>query len=193
MSTEGRRAAPCRPIRVFATSSAIRPLQDRDNGHDRDWLHRPFRRTARESPVSRKRNHDAARRRMPTRSTLQLLRNRINRMWPPPSRFAELSLSSRVIWQAIRWRKSWVWEEAHCFGCSASRCRSSFCSRCSGITDGSRAMGIGTIILIILIIALLGGFSGLGGGPFYGAGYYGGGGLGLVIIVLIILLLMGRI
>jgi len=55
------------------------------------------------------------------------------------------------------------------------------------------AMSIGTIILIILIIALLGGFSGIGGGPFYGTGYYGGGGLGLVIIVLLILVLMGRI
>ena len=42
-------------------------------------------------------------------------------------------------------------------------------------------MSIGTIILIILIIALLGGFSGIGGGPFYGTGYYGGGGLGLEI------------
>jgi Protein of unknown function (DUF3309) len=54
-------------------------------------------------------------------------------------------------------------------------------------------MSIGTIVLIILIIALLGGFSGVGGGPFYGTGYYGGGGLGLVVIILIILLLMGRI
>ena len=54
-------------------------------------------------------------------------------------------------------------------------------------------MSIGTIILIILVIALLGGFSGIRGGPFYGTGYYGGGGLGLVIIVLLILLLMGRI
>ena len=41
-------------------------------------------------------------------------------------------------------------------------------------------MSLGTILLIILIIALLGGFSGLGGGPFYGTGYYGGGGLGLI-------------
>ena len=54
-------------------------------------------------------------------------------------------------------------------------------------------MSLGTIILIILVIALLGGFSGLGGGPFYGTGYYGGGGLGLGIIVLLILLLMGRL
>lgn len=54
-------------------------------------------------------------------------------------------------------------------------------------------MTLGTIILIILIVALLGGFSGIGGGPFYGTGYYGGGGLGLVIVILLILVLMGRI
>ena len=54
-------------------------------------------------------------------------------------------------------------------------------------------MSIGTIILIILVIALLGGFSGIGGGPFYGTGYYGGGGLGLVIVVLLILLLLGKL
>jgi Protein of unknown function (DUF3309) len=54
-------------------------------------------------------------------------------------------------------------------------------------------MSIGTIILIILIIALLGGFSGVGGGPFYGTGYYGGGGLGLVIVILLILLLLGKL
>jgi hypothetical protein len=39
-------------------------------------------------------------------------------------------------------------------------------------------MSLGTILLIILVIVLLGGFSGFGGGPFYGTGYYGGGGLG---------------
>src|SRR5258708_20287940 len=33
-------------------------------------------------------------------------------------------------------------------------------------------MSIGTIILIILVIALLGGFSGIGGGPFSGTPYY---------------------
>jgi hypothetical protein len=32
-------------------------------------------------------------------------------------------------------------------------------------------MSIGTIILIVLVLALLGGFSGIGGGPFYGTGY----------------------
>ena len=53
-------------------------------------------------------------------------------------------------------------------------------------------MSLGTIILIILVIALLGGFSGIGGGPFDGTGDYGGGGLGLVIVVLLILLLLGN-
>jgi hypothetical protein len=55
------------------------------------------------------------------------------------------------------------------------------------------AMSVGTILLIILIIALLGGFSGIGGGPFSGTGYYGGGGLGLVLVIVLILVLLGRI
>lgn len=54
-------------------------------------------------------------------------------------------------------------------------------------------MSIGTVLLIILIIALLGGFSGIGGGRFYGTGYYGGGGLGLVLIIVLILVLLGHI
>ena len=54
-------------------------------------------------------------------------------------------------------------------------------------------MSVGTIIIIILVIALLGGFTGIGGGPFYGTGYYGGGGLGLVIVILLILVLLGKI
>jgi len=54
-------------------------------------------------------------------------------------------------------------------------------------------MSLGTILLVILVIALLGGFSGLGGGPFYGTGYYGGGGLGLILIVVLILVLLGKL
>jgi len=54
-------------------------------------------------------------------------------------------------------------------------------------------MSLGTILLIILVIALLGGFSGLGGGPFYGTGYYGGGGLGLALVVVLILVLLGKL
>ncbi len=54
-------------------------------------------------------------------------------------------------------------------------------------------MSIGTILIIILVIALLGGFSGIGGGPFYGTGYYGGGGLGLVLVILLVLVLLGKL
>jgi hypothetical protein len=54
-------------------------------------------------------------------------------------------------------------------------------------------MSLGTILLIILVLALLGGFSGLGGGPFYGTGYYGGGGLGLILIIVLILVVLGKI
>jgi hypothetical protein len=54
-------------------------------------------------------------------------------------------------------------------------------------------MSVGTILLIILVIALLGGFSGLGGGPFYGTGYYGGGGIGLVLIIVLILVVLGKL
>lgn len=54
-------------------------------------------------------------------------------------------------------------------------------------------MSIGTILLIILVLALLGGFTGIGGGPFYGTGYYGGGGLGLVVVILLILLVLGKL
>jgi hypothetical protein len=62
-----------------------------------------------------------------------------------------------------------------------------------GTRIGDLIMSLGTILLIILIIALLGGFSGLGGGPFYGTGYYGGGGLGLVLVIVLILVLLGKI
>jgi hypothetical protein len=54
-------------------------------------------------------------------------------------------------------------------------------------------MSLGTILVIILIIALLGGFSGIGGGPFYGTGYYGGGGIGLILVIVLVLVLLGRI
>jgi len=54
-------------------------------------------------------------------------------------------------------------------------------------------MSLGTILLIVLIIALLGGFSGIGGGRFYGTGYYGGGGLGLVLIIVLILVILGKL
>ena len=50
---------------------------------------------------------------------------------------------------------------------------------------------LGTILLIVLILALIGslptwGYSG-------GWGYYPSGGIGLVVLVIVVLLLMGRI
>lgn len=54
-------------------------------------------------------------------------------------------------------------------------------------------MSIGTVLLIILVIFLLGGFTGWGGGPFYGMGAYGGVGLGTVLIIVLVLVLLGRI
>lgn len=54
-------------------------------------------------------------------------------------------------------------------------------------------MNIGLLILIILIVILAGGFSGLGGGPFYGTGHYGGIGLGTVLVIVLILILLGKL
>lgn len=54
-------------------------------------------------------------------------------------------------------------------------------------------MSLGAIVLILLVIMLLGGFSPIAGGNFYGTGYIGGGGVGIVVVVLLILFLIGRI
>ena len=55
------------------------------------------------------------------------------------------------------------------------------------------AMSLGTILIIILIIFLLGGFSGRFGGYGYGMGHSGMGLGGVILIVLIILLLLGKL
>jgi hypothetical protein len=54
-------------------------------------------------------------------------------------------------------------------------------------------MSLGLILVIILIIFLLGGFSGRFGGYGYGFGHGGMGVLGVVVVILVILLLLGRI
>jgi hypothetical protein len=52
-------------------------------------------------------------------------------------------------------------------------------------------MGIGTILLIILIILLIGAVPSW---PYSaGWGYYPSGGIGIILIIVIVLLLMGRI
>ena len=50
-------------------------------------------------------------------------------------------------------------------------------------------MSLGSILLIVLVIALLGGFHGSLG---YSYGW-GGGGLGLILIIVLILILAGRL
>ena len=52
-------------------------------------------------------------------------------------------------------------------------------------------MGIGTILLIILIILLIGAVPSWPHSSSWG--YYPSGGIGIVLIVVIVLLLMGRI
>ncbi|MDZ4310261.1 MAG: DUF3309 family protein [Cypionkella sp.] len=53
-------------------------------------------------------------------------------------------------------------------------------------------MSLGTILLIILVIFLLGGFSGRFGGYGYGYGHGGVGVIGVVAIIVLVLLLTGR-
>jgi hypothetical protein len=54
-------------------------------------------------------------------------------------------------------------------------------------------MSLGTILVIVLIIFLLGGFSGRFGGYGYGYGHSGIGVIGVILIVIVVLLVMGRI
>jgi Protein of unknown function (DUF3309) len=58
---------------------------------------------------------------------------------------------------------------------------------------GERAMSLGTILIILVIIYLLGGFSGRFGGYGYGMGHSGMGIGGVILVVLVILLLLGRL
>jgi Protein of unknown function (DUF3309) len=58
---------------------------------------------------------------------------------------------------------------------------------------GESAMTLGTILIIILIIFLLGGFSGRFGGYGYGMGHSGMGLGGVILIILIVLLLLGKL
>lgn len=52
---------------------------------------------------------------------------------------------------------------------------------------------MGTILIIILVLLLIGGIYPFAGGPYYGTGYWGGGGLGLLLIIVLILVLAGRL
>lgn len=54
-------------------------------------------------------------------------------------------------------------------------------------------MSLGTILLIILVIFLLGGFSGRFGGYGYGFGHGGVGVIGVLIVILLVLVITGRL
>jgi uncharacterized protein DUF3309 len=54
-------------------------------------------------------------------------------------------------------------------------------------------MSLGLILLIILGVFLLGGFSGRFGGYGYGYGHGGVGFIGIILIAVLVLLLLGRI
>ena len=54
-------------------------------------------------------------------------------------------------------------------------------------------MSPGLILLIILVVFLLGGFSGRFGGYGYGYGHGGVGVIGIILIVVLVLMLLGRI
>lgn len=54
-------------------------------------------------------------------------------------------------------------------------------------------MSLGVILTIVLIIFLLGGFSGRFGGYGYGYGNGGVGVIGAVLIIVLVLVLLGRL
>jgi hypothetical protein len=58
---------------------------------------------------------------------------------------------------------------------------------------GDKTMSLGLIIVILLVIFLLGGFSGRFGGYGYGFGHGGVGVIGTILIIVVILMLLGRI
>lgn len=54
-------------------------------------------------------------------------------------------------------------------------------------------MSLGGILTVILIIFLLGGFSGRFGGYGYGYGHGGVGLIGAILIIVVVLMLLGRL
>lgn len=53
-----------------------------------------------------------------------------------------------------------------------------------------------TVLIVILILALVGGVTPYGNyatrGPYWGTGWFGGGGIGLVLLIVLILILAGH-
>jgi hypothetical protein len=66
-------------------------------------------------------------------------------------------------------------------------------ARVGRLAEEESTMSLGLILIIILVIFLLGGFSGRFGGYGYGMGHSGMGLGGVILVVLIILLLLGKL
>src|SRR6185369_6514745 len=62
-----------------------------------------------------------------------------------------------------------------------------------GPRNGRQIMSLGLILIIILVIFLIGGFSGRFGGYGYGYGHGGIGVIGIILIILLVLVLTGRL
>lgn len=62
----------------------------------------------------------------------------------------------------------------------------------TNLIKGNTVM-LGTILIIVLVLFLIGGFSGRFGGYGYGYGHGGIGVLGVLLVVVVVLLLMGQI
>jgi len=54
-------------------------------------------------------------------------------------------------------------------------------------------MSLGTILIVVLIIFLLGGFTGRFGGYGYGFGHGGVGLIGVLVVIALVLVLTGRL
>ncbi|WP_376870869.1 DUF3309 family protein [Albirhodobacter sp. R86504] len=54
-------------------------------------------------------------------------------------------------------------------------------------------MTLGTILVVVLILFLIGGFSGRMGGYGYGYGHAGVGTLGIILLIVVVLMALGRI
>jgi hypothetical protein len=52
---------------------------------------------------------------------------------------------------------------------------------------------IGTILLVIIVLALIGAFAGRGHPGLAPYGWYPSGGLGLILLIVIVLLVLGRL
>ncbi len=74
--------------------------------------------------------------------------------------------------------------------CSSVKCE---IVKISITTQWGYIISLGLILLILLVIFLLGGFSGRFGGYGYGFGHGGIGVIGVILIVVVVLLLTGRL